>query len=86
MIIEPNKKNNMNNISNEDDISDEDNIINEIIEDDNIINEFIEDDKDYNENVVLPGVKQFQDSTNEKISELEEEIASLKAKIKAYES
>ena len=42
--------------------------------------------KDYNENVVLPGVKQFQDSTNEKISELEEEIASLKAKIKAYES
>ena len=42
--------------------------------------------KDYNENVVLPGVKEFQQSTNEKISDLEAEIERLKAKIKAYES
>ena len=42
--------------------------------------------KDYNENIVLPGVKEFQQSTNEKISDLEAEIEHLKAKIKAYES
>ena len=42
--------------------------------------------KDYNENVVLPGVSAFRNSTNEKIYDLESEIRRLKAKIKAYES
>jgi hypothetical protein len=42
--------------------------------------------KDYNENIVLPGVKEFHQSTNEKITDLEAEIERLKAKIKAYES
>ena len=42
--------------------------------------------REYNENVVLPGVKQFQEFTKQKISYLEAEIERLKAKIKAYES
>ena len=42
--------------------------------------------KEYNENVVLPGVSAFQETTNEKISDLEAEVERLKAKIKAYES
>jgi hypothetical protein len=42
--------------------------------------------REYNENIVLPGVSEFQETTNEKISDLEAEVERLKTKIKAYES
>ena len=42
--------------------------------------------KEYNEDVVLPGIEAFQESSKEKISELKGEVSRLKAKIKAYET